>query len=65
MKCKLWNLFIKLAQYNRPCLGKAVACNSTDVRYMEWVFRRINGLAELCDAEVPESQGIVLGEVPS
>lgn len=65
MKCKLGNLFIKLAEYNRPSLGRAVACNGTDICYMEWVFRRINGLAELNDAEVPKGQGVILGEVPS
>ena len=54
MKRKLPSCFIKLAEYNRTCLWRSIACNGADIRYMEWVFCRINGFAELGDAEVPE-----------
>ena len=64
MKRKLRKCFIKLAKYNRTCLGKSITCNATDICYMKRVLRRLNCIVELGDAEVPEGQGIVLGEVP-
>ena len=64
MKRKLRKCCIKLAEYNRTCLGKSITCNATDICYMKRVLRRINCIVELGYAEVPEGHGIVLGEVP-